>query len=334
MKNPNGYGTVFKLKGNRRRPFVARKTKGFNEKGHPQYITIGYFTKRQDALKALANFNFNPSLADFKELTFIELYEKWKEKEWNNLSEASKQRTKNTLKYIESLFNMKFRDIKTYHIQNVVDQCPCRFQTKDYIKIIFSKLEDLAIQLEIIDHKYSSFVKVKTQETKERHIFTLEERNKLWENIDLPYVDCVLILIYSGWRISEFINLKKSDINLEEGIMRGGMKTEAGKNRIVPIHPLILDLIKKRMEEKEDSLLEMSTLNFGYQYKKIMAKLGMNHIVHETRHTFRSMLDSAGGNKICIDLIMGHSIQGGTGEKIYTHKTVEELKNTILLITR
>ena len=116
--------------------------------------------------------------------------------------------------------------------------------------------------------------------------------------------------------------------------MRGGMKTEAGKNRIVPIHPLILDLIKKRMEEKEDSLLEMSTLNFGYQYKKIMAKLGMNHIVHETRHTFRSMLDSAGGNKICIDLIMGHSIQGGTGEKIYTHKTVEELKNTILLITR
>ena len=334
MKNPNGYGTVFKLKGNRRRPFVARKTKGYNEKGHPQYITIGYFAKRQDALKALANFNFNPSLADFKELTFIELYEKWKEKEWNNLSTSSKYRTNTSLRYMESLLKMKFRDIKTYHIQNVVDQCPMRFQTKQYIKIIFSKLEELAIQLEIIDHKCSSFVKVKTQETKERHIFPLEERERLWENIDLPYVDCILILIYSGWRISEFLNLKKTDIDLKEGIMRGGVKTEAGKNRIVPIHPLIFDLVKRRIEETEDCLLKMTQVNFGYHYKKIMEKLGMDHIIHETRHTFRSMLDSAGGNKICIDLIMGHAIQGGTGEKIYTHKTVEELKNTIMLITR
>lgn len=334
MKNPNGYGTVFKLKGNRRRPFVARKTKGYNEKGHPQYITIGYFAKRQDALKALANFNFNPKLADFTDLTFMELYEKWKEKEWNNLSTSSKYRTNNTLRYIEPLFDMKFRDIKTYHIQNVVDQCPCRFQTKQYIKIIFSKLEELAMQLEIIDHKCSSLVKVKTQETKERHIFTLDEREKLWENIDMPYVDCILILIYSGWRISEFLNLKKTDIDLEEGIMRGGVKTEAGKNRIVPIHPLVFELLKKKMEEKEDCFLNMSTTNFGYHFKKVMENLGMDHIVHETRHTFRSMLDSAGGNKICIDLIMGHSIQGGTGEKVYTHKTVEELKETVMLITR
>ena len=60
----------------------------------------------------------------------------------------------------------------------------------------------------------------------------------------------------------------------------------------------------------------------------------MDHIIHETRHTFRSLLDSAGGNKICIDLLMGHSIQGGIGEKVYTHKTIQELKETIMLITR
>lgn len=335
MKNPNGYGTVFKLKGNRRRPFVARKTKGFNEKGHPQYITIGYFAKRADALKALANFNFNPSLADFSDITLRELYEKWKEKEWENLSEASKYKMNSNIKYIEPLFRMKFRDIKTYHIQNVIDQCPCRFQTKQYIKIIFSKLEDLAIQLEIIDHKYSSFVKVKTQETKERHIFTLDERNILWQNINLPYVNFIIILIYSGWRISELLNLKKSDIDLKEGIMRGGMKTEAGKNRIVPIHPLIFDLIKQLMETAEgEYICKGSISTFRHKLKAIILQMGMDHIVHETRHTFRSMLDSAGGNKICIDLIMGHSIQGGTGEKIYTHKTVEELKETVMLITR
>lgn len=127
------------------------------------------------------------------DITFIDLFEKWKEKEWDGLSKSSKSRTNATIKYIEPLFKMKFRDIKTYHIQNIVDACPCRFQTKEYIKIIFSKLEDLAMQLEIINHKCSSLVKVKTQETKERHIFTLEERERLWQNIELPLVDCILI---------------------------------------------------------------------------------------------------------------------------------------------
>ena len=126
MKNPNGYGTVFKLKGNRRRPFVARKTKGFNEKGHPQYITIGYFAKRAEALKALANFNFNPLLADFTELTFIELYEKWKEKEWEKISLSTQIKTKSMIKHLEPLFNIKFKEIKFYHIEEVINNCPCK----------------------------------------------------------------------------------------------------------------------------------------------------------------------------------------------------------------
>lgn len=116
--------------------------------------------------------------------------------------------------------------------------------------------------------------------------------------------------------------------------MRGGVKSEAGKNRIVPIHPLIFDLLKKRMDSEEEYIYKKTLFCFRDIFKKAMAKLGMDHIVHETRHTFRSLLDSAGGNKICIDLIMGHSIQGGTGEKVYTHKTVEDLKNTVMLVTR
>lgn len=334
MKNPNGYGTVFKLQGNRRRPFVARKTKGFNEKGHPLYITIGYFAKRVDALKALADFNFSPKFVDFRDITFMDLFKKWQEKEWDNLSESSKKRTNATIKYLEPLFNIKFREIKFYNLQELVNKCPCRFQTKNYIKIIFSKLEDLALQFEIIKNKCSSFVKVKTEETKERHIFTLEEREKLWHNIDLPFVDCILILLYSGWRISELLNLKKSDIDLQEGIMRGGMKTEAGRNRIIPIHPLIVPVIRKRMNNKGEYLIKSTLSNFGNQLRKVLKNLEMDHIIHETRHTFRSLLDSAGGNKICIDLLMGHSIQGGIGEKVYTHKTIQELKETIMLITR
>ena len=56
-----------------------------------------------------------------------------------------------------------------------------------------------------------------------------------------------LIMLYTkGFRISEYINLKLEDINLEELTFMGGTKTEAGKNRIIPIHSRILPLLKKK----------------------------------------------------------------------------------------
>ena len=59
------------------------------------------------------------------------------------------------------------------------------------------------------------------------------------------------------------------------------------------------------------------------------------HATHSPRNTaFRSRLDSAGANKRCIDLMMGHASGSSVGERIYTHKTVQELKNEIELIAR
>ena len=58
----------------------------------------------------------------------------------------------------------------------------------------------------------------------------------------------------------------------------------------------------------------------------------MKHTPHECRHTFRSRLDSAGANKVCIDRLMGHKSKG-TGERVYTHKNIEELRMNIELIT-
>ena len=72
--------------------------------------------------------------------------------------------------------------------------------------------------------------------------------------------------------------------------------------------------------------------NVRKTFDKLMAKYGMTHLPHDTRHTFRSELDRKNANKVCIDLLMGHS-SGGTGERIYTHKTIEELVATVALVT-
>jgi len=64
-----------------------------------------------------------------------------------------------------------------------------------------------------------------------------------------------------------------------------------------------------------------------------MSAAAVQHTPHNCRHTFRSRLDSAGANKRCIDLMMGHKSKD-VGERVYTHKTIDELKAAIELVTR
>ena len=82
MKLPNGFGSVYKLSGKRRKPWAARKTVGwtFNEekgKSYPIYQFIGYYATRQEALTALADYNKDPYDLHFDTITFKEVYEKW-----------------------------------------------------------------------------------------------------------------------------------------------------------------------------------------------------------------------------------------------------------------
>ena len=137
--------------------------------------------------------------------------------------------------------------------------------------------------------------------------------------------------------------MKCEDIDLEQGIMRGGVKTVAGKNRVIPIHQKLLPIIKNHLSdgeflfqyERNPSNLDPDgcvKTSFAKAWTKRMKALGLNHTTHECRHTVRTKLDRADGNKVCIDLIMGHKTSD-VGIRVYTHKTVEDLKNTISLLS-
>src|SRR5690606_41038616 len=77
-------------------------------------------------------------------------------------------------------------------------------------------------------------------DTKKRTFTDLEIRSitKLAESGDI-WAGTVLILIYTGMRISELTGLTKFQIDWERQLITGGVKTEAGKNRVVPISPKI-----------------------------------------------------------------------------------------------
>ncbi len=336
MKNPNGYGTVAKLSGNRRKPFVVRKTTGWNDKGHPIYKTIGYFATREEGMIALAEYNRNPYDIDTAKITMKELYEKWKVVKMPKMSKSSQGSLKSAYNHCKKIENMKYKEIKSFHMQDCIDGCGKGYSTQGAIKNLFGQLDKLALELDIITRTYSTLITSDSIPETSKIPFTDEEVNALWAIKDQEWVDSVLVLLYSGFRISELLGIRTTNVDLEAGTFKGGVKTKSGKDRIVPIHSKIYDIVKNRAEKGDTYLFsyngkKVSNSQYYLIWDNIMKQLNMNHTPHECRHTFRSRLDSANANKKCIDLMMGHKSKD-VGERVYTHKTLDELKEAIELI--
>lgn len=335
MKNPNGYGTVVKLSGNRRNPFAVRKTIGWNEKGHPIYQTIGYYPTRQAGMIALAEYNRCPYDVDATKITMKELFEKWSERSFCKMSKSSASSLKSAFKHCSSIENMKYKDIRSYHMQDCIDNCGCGYSTQWAIKNLFGHLDKFAMELDVINKMYSPLTTAESVPETKKKPFTDEEVQLIWNTND-EWIDSVLFLLYTGYRIGEMLSLKTENVNLSENTIKGGLKTKAGKDRIVPIHSKILPIVKKRAKEGNEYLFsynqkKIAPSQYYVFWNNIMELCGISHTPHECRHTFRSRLDSAGANKVCIDLMMGHKSKD-VGERVYTHKTIEELKDTIELI--
>ena len=343
MRLPSGYGGIVKLKGNRRKPYQVRLTKGFTDEGKQIYMYLGYYARRGEALEALAEYNSSPYDITRETITFAEVYKKWSNEHFKKVSSSSIERYSNAYrKYCKSLYKMRFKDIRLTHLQAVIDNCGMAHPTRASIKTLFAVLTRFAMKNDIVDKDYAQYVDVGQREGKiNRKPFTQEEIDKLFKYVDtFEYLDTILIMIYSGLRVGEMLDLRIENIHLEERYMVGGSKTEAGKNRIIPINKKIEPFIRKYYEKNKDKeFLIINSLGrpMGYsnyrreKFDNIMEKLKMEHKPHDARHTFASLMDSAGANKLCIKRIIGHSSQDIT-EDIYTHKTLEELIEAIDLI--
>ena len=336
MKNPNGYGSVFKLSGNRRRPYGVKKTIGWNEKGHPISNTIDYCVTREEGMILLAKYNDEPWDVDSVKITFKELFELWKEKKAFKLGKSNQQCLFSAYHHCKPLQNMKYKAVKSFHMQDCIDGCNKGYSTQGAIKNLLRHLDKFALELDIVTRCYSDLLISEPIPDTNKIPFTEEAINKLWSIEGVPWVDSVLAFLYTGFRISELLDLRTSNVNLDEGTLKGGTKTRAGKDRLVPIHSKILPLIQKRIEGGGEYLFgdNGKKISIGTYYKywnEIMETVNLTHTPHECRHTFRSRLDSAGANKRCIDLIMGHKSKD-VGERVYTHKTVQKLREAIELL--
>jgi site-specific recombinase XerD len=340
MRNPNGYGSVVKLSGNRRNPYMARITVGWKESGYPIYKPIGYRKTREEGLILLAEYNGNPYDIDAAKITMQELFDKWEERDFPKMPKKTVNTYRSAFKkHCKSLHKTPYRAIKAFHMQKVINECGLGYSTQGAIRSVFTNLDALAMEMDIIIKKNSDLVHAAAATASSKKPFTDEEINTIWSHQAEPLADTVLFFIYGGWRIGELLTMETENVNLEDHWYKGGSKTEAGKERVVPIHDLIFDAVERRAKESNKYLISVNgnQVSEGKYYKfwnEYMQLCGIaDHTTHDGRHTLRSKLDSAGANKVCIDMIMGHKNKD-IGERVYTHKTLEELRNALLLVTR
>lgn len=344
MRLPNGYGSVYKLSGNRRRPFVARKTIGFEwneekQRSYPIYQVIGYYAKRNEALTALSDFNKNPYDIEAKNTTLSDMYEIFKKRRFGKISKSGNDIYNAAYKHLKPLWDCKMTELKTYQLQQLIDSVDRKRQTKEHIRTLLNQIFDIAIELDICDKNYAKFITLEAKVKSDKHkAFTNEEIKLIADNVNkIPDLDIAMILIYTGMRPNELFKMKKGDVNLEERYMVGGSKTTAGKNRTIPIHKKILPLIERRYSSSKVNLIEKDGKPISVQiyrddlWQNSVIPLGLNNLPYDCRHTFASLMNTAGANTLATKLIMGHSTQDIT-DGTYTHKQLDELLQNIDLL--
>ena len=199
MKLPNGYGSVVKLKGIRRNPYMVKLTQGYkiqNGKSIQDRVILGYYPTKKEAIEALAKFNKNPYDINTKEITFTEVYRKWSEDYSKTLKNNSSMRShKAAFNHSVPLHKIAFKDIRPNHMEKAIENANVGSATKSRMKSMYNLMFRYAIKYDIVEKNYASLcfsVKV----DKEKIPFSFEEVQKLWDYIDeIPFCDMVLIEI-------------------------------------------------------------------------------------------------------------------------------------------
>lgn len=336
MRLPNGYGSVSKLSGKRRNPYQVRVTIGRDEiTGEYIRKPLGYYHTKKEALEALSAYNADPYDLTAEKLTFAQVYERWSEFYFPKITASAQGTHRAAYKHCSPLYNLPMSEIRLFHLQSLIDTCGLTYPSRQRVKNLCQMLFAYAIRYEVVKENPVQYVDLGAKEEKEaiHKPFTPEELDTLWNYLDVPWVDTILILCYTGMRYGELLKMRTEDVHLDERYMVGGSKTDAGKNRIIPIHHRILPLIERYYSSDSETLLpKMDETTYNRRFKKAIESVGLPpHLTHDCRHTFASRMDAAGANIRATKAIMGHT-GGDVTDKVYIHKALDELLKSIELL--
>ncbi len=365
-RRPNRSGTVVKLSGNRRKPFMAKVTDGYDTiTGSQIQKPIGYFETRQEALDALSLYSLsckkelnNATLSELggdtyqqvlnqknKSLpTFAMLYDKVTEGLFKTLSKSRVNAYNSAYHRLSGLHNKRINTITLFDLQAEIDKSKTEVKQKTLhdMKTVCVKVFEYAVIHQHIsrDSDFTSYIDTKQEnmnnKSDKHKTFSISEIKAIMKDNSIE-AKTVLTYIFTGCRPIELVNLNKSNIHIDElsddngeemkiSYIITGSKTEAGKNRFVPIHneikPFIKEVVNHLSRFKDVTKYRIDL------FLPFMDKLGLEHLPYDTRHTFATLAKFYKMDDYSRKRIMGHKSADITDD-VYTHSIRNQLYQEI-----
>ena len=313
-KRPNGAGSVYKLTDKRRtRPWVVKKAG----------TIMGYYATKTAAVEALGKLAGKP-VGDAIDMTLQDIYTLWSAQHYPRVKEDAKRGYELAWAKLEPLAAKKMRSLRTEDVQNIVDADVEKGHgrsTTNKIKTLYSQLCQYAMKKDIIDRNYAQFLVQPRRQPVQRDTFTEDEILRIRADADAGNETSmvIMILIYTGYRISELLKKRRDQVDLDKGILYGGIKTPTGKSRFLVIHPVIRPYIEYFMDRATGPLLlsgysgNLARGNFSRRdWKKTMLRLGITREgrdlhPHCTRYTFATRAKNAKMDEDTLKRMMGHT---------------------------
>lgn len=375
-RRTKGTGSIYIRKDSKSKPYAAASSVTGKQ------VYLGAFATKREAENALKDYEYNP--VNGFNMTLEQLHEKWmKTKAYAKLGDSVKSNYASAYIKLKPLYKRKFRDLRTSDYQYIIDYYDnphhevgaggklkyldkngkgtykvtntpkiCEglgYSALHKVKCLLTTLYTFAMKEDIVNKDYATFIELPEQEETTATRFTEVQLERIKQNVGkVPYMDYIYIMCYVNFRVSEFLELTPDRYKVTDSGIHyfvGGKKTDAGKDRIVPVHPKIQQLVQKCIENEGETIF--CRIHGGSEFGKAMNKdyflkycfrpamqaigLSDEYTPHSCRRTFSTRMSAAGAREEDIIALMGH-----TDYKVdidhYIIQEVDTLYNAIKLL--
>lgn len=272
------------------------------------------FRTKSEALAYASELSKGNQRKDYSKITFAQLYEKFIEQHSKRVSRSTLDCYKAAYKHYSVLHPAPFVTLITEDWQACIDDCTQGRRTKENMKALGTLMYGYAAAQDITSKNFAQYIYVGNDQQVSRNAFTREEEELILRKAldGMPWADYIACGNYLGFRPTALFNIKKTDYNPTDRTITGGIKTDAGRDRVVTISPKIQPLIDRLMKTPGDYLFpnpdgqQFKNDNFRKDYfYKTLAELciqpipGPNETPKYTpyswRHTFFTKMARAKG---------------------------------------
>ncbi len=336
-KRANGSGTIYKMPGNRAKPWGAKRNNVF----------IGSFKTYAEAQKALERAT-DADINDKYNLSFAQIYELWKPVHAREVSKSQMACYAAAFNQSAVLHSRKFRTLRKSDFTSVLmsmENAGKAKSTCEKMKQLFGQLSKWAMDEGIINQNHSKNVKTTAEQKSVQKAFT-DDQIKAIQNAKSRARPIALILIATGARTIELFNVPLSDCH--DNYFIAGSKAKKGKEvkrRVIAVSEIGIDAYREILQAARasgrDRLIDgysgnRSSVNFQKRdFRELMAEIGADDDLtpYNCRHTFSTRAVKAGVTPQLLCRMMGHE-DIKTADKHYTHLDAEDILREISKIQK